>query len=59
MGGLWCVECTYGGGSPWLKPGVMWVVCGVWGARMVVVAYGLNQGLCGWFVVCGVHVWWW
>ena len=21
---------------------------------MVVVAHGLNQGLCGWFVVCGV-----
>ena len=20
---------------------------------MVVVAHGLNQGLCGWFVVCG------
>ena len=29
MGGLWCVGCTYGGSSPWLKPGVMWVVCGV------------------------------
>ena len=42
MGGVWCVGCTYGGSSPWLKPGVMWVVYGVWGARMVVVARGLN-----------------
>ena len=51
MGGVWCVRCTYGDSSPWLKPGVMWVVYGVWGARIVVVTYGLNQGLCGWFVV--------
>ena len=58
MCGVWCVGCTYGGSSPWLKPGVMWVVCGVLGARMVVVAHGLNQGLCGWCVVCGVDVWW-
>ena len=26
---VWCVRCTYGGSSPRLKPGVMWVVCGV------------------------------
>ena len=51
MGGVWCVRCTYGDSSPWLKPGVMWVVYGVWGACIVVVTYGLNQGLCGWFVV--------
>ena len=54
---MWCVGCTYGGSSPWLKPEVMCVVCGVWGARMVVVARGLSQGLGGWFVVCGVLVW--
>ena len=29
MGGLWCVGCTYSGSNLWLKPGVMWVVCGV------------------------------
>ena len=56
MGGVWCVGCTYAVSSPWLKTGVMWVVYGVWGARMMVVAHGLNQRLCVWFVVCGVHV---
>ena len=25
--GVWCVGYTYGGSSPWLKSGVMCVVC--------------------------------
>ena len=51
---VWCVRCTYGGSSPRLKPGVMWVVCGVW---CVGCTYGgssprLKPGVM--WVVCGV-----